>query len=81
MMKRFDSLTILSWYIHKFWKSLVRHIFTATKLIADTLPQILPKLPETVHYNYDPSWFPQNFVNIPEIPSETIQKLSINHIT
>ena len=23
--------------------------------------------------------FPQNFVNIPEIPSETIQKLSINH--
>ena len=28
---------------------------------------------------YDPSWFPRNFVNIPEIPSKIIQKLSINH--
>ena len=36
-------------------------------------------MPETLHYIYDPNWFPQSFVNIPEIPSETIQKLSINH--
>ena len=75
----FDPLTLLSWYIHRFWKSLVRHIFPATKLIAETYPQIKPRLPETLHYIYDPTWFPQNFVNIPEIPSETIQKLLINH--
>ena len=37
------------------------------------------KLPETLHYIYDPNFTPQNFVNITEIPSETIQKLSINH--
>ena len=24
-----DTLTLLTWYIHRFWKSLVRHIFTA----------------------------------------------------
>ena len=34
----FDSLTLLSWYLHRFWKSLVRHIFPATKLIAETYP-------------------------------------------
>ena len=43
------------------------------------MPQILPKLLETLHYIYDPSWSPQNFVNILEIPSEMIQKLTINH--
>ena len=37
------------------------------------------KLPEKLHYIYDPNWFPQNSVNITEIPSETIQKLPINH--
>ena len=35
----FDSLTLLSWYIHRFCKSLFRHIFLATKLIADTFSQ------------------------------------------
>ena len=74
-----DTLTLLSWYIHRFWKSLVRHIFPATKLIAQTYSQLITKLPETLQYIYDPDWFPQNFINIPEIPSETIQKLSINH--
>ena len=74
-----DSLTLLSWYIHRFLKSLVRHIFPATKLIAETYPQIITKLPETLHYINDPNWFPQNFISIPEILSETIQKLSINH--
>ena len=39
----------------------------------------MTKLQETLHYIYDPNWFPQNFVIIPEIPSETIQNLSINH--
>ena len=58
---------------------MARQIFAATKLIADTFPQILPKLSETLQYIYDPHWFPQNFVNIPEIPFETIQKLTINH--
>ena len=57
---------------------MVRHIFPATKLIADTFTQILPKLPETLHYIYDSHWFLQNFVNFPEIPSETIQKFTIN---
>ena len=75
----FDSLTLLSWYIHRFWKSLVIHIFPATKLMANTFSQIIPKLHDTLHYTYDPDWFPQNFKNISEIPSETIQKLSINH--
>ena len=81
----FDSLTLLSWYIYiyiyiyRFWKSLVRHIFPATKLIAETYPRILTKLPETLHYIYDPNCFSQNFLNIPVIPSEIIQKLTINH--
>ena len=72
-------LTLLSCFIHRFWKSLVRHIFPATKLLADTFIQILPKLPETLHHIYHPNWFPQNFVNLPETPSKTIQKLTINH--
>ena len=58
-----DSLTLLSWYIHRFWKSLVRHIFPATKLIAEAYPQLISKLPETSHYIYDLIWFPQNFVS------------------
>ena len=75
----FDSLTLLSWYLHRFWKSLVRHVFPAAKLIAETYPRIITKIPETLHYIYDPNCFQQNFVDITEIPSETIQKLSINH--
>ena len=58
---------------------MLRHIFPATKLIANTFSQIIPKLTETLHYYYDPDWFPQKLISIPEIPSETIQKLSINH--
>ena len=27
-----DSLAFLSWYMHRFWKNLVRHIFQATKI-------------------------------------------------
>ena len=34
---------------------------------------------ETLHYIYDPNWFPQNIVNNPEIPPKRIQSLSINH--
>ena len=45
----FDSLKLLSWFIHRYWKSLVRHIFPATKLIAETYPRIKTKLPETLH--------------------------------
>ena len=58
---------------------MVRHIFSATKLLADTFPKLVPKLPETLQYIYDPHWFPQNFIDIPEIQSETIQKLTIIH--
>ena len=75
----FDSLTLPSWYIRRFWKNLVRHIFPATKLIAETYPRIITKLPETLHYIFDPNSFPQNFVNITEISSETIQKLSLKY--
>ena len=74
-----DSLTLLAWYIHRFWKSLVRHIFPATKLIAETYSQLISKLPEKCHYIYDSNWFPQKLVAITEVPSEIIQKLSINH--
>ena len=73
-----DTLTLLTWFIHRFWKSLVRHIFTATQHIAEAYPHIIPKLPEKLQYLYDKDWFPDNFVNIPEIPSETIQKLLLN---
>ena len=69
-----DTLTLLSWYIHRFWKSLVRHIFTATQQISEAHPQLIPKIHETLQYIYDKNWFPQNFVNIPELPSETMQK-------
>ena len=64
--------------MHRFWKSRVGHIFPATKLTAETYPQLISKLPETLHYIYDSNWFPQNFIAITEIPSEIIQKLSIN---
>ena len=74
-----DSITLLSWFIHRFWKFLVRHIFSASKIIAGTNPQLIPKMSETLPYNYDPNWFPQNFKIITEVLSETIQKLSINH--
>ena len=74
-----DSLTVLTWYIHRFWKTLVRHIVPATKLLAETYPQLIPKLHETLHYLYDSNWLPQNYINITEVPSEIIQKLSINH--
>ena len=40
---------------------------------------MIPKLPKTLHYIYDPDSFPQNFINIPKLPSETIQKFSIDH--
>ena len=76
---KLDTLTLLSWYIHRVCKSLVRYTFPATKLIVQKYPQLINKLPETLKYIYDPDWFPQHFINIPEIPSETIQKLSINH--
>ena len=29
--KIIDTLKLLSWYIHRFWKNLVRHIVPATK--------------------------------------------------
>ena len=74
----YNSLTLLSWYIHRFCKSLLRHIFPATKQIAKAFSQIIPKLPVTLHYIYDPYWIPKNFINVPEIPSEIIQKLAIN---
>ena len=70
-----DTLTLLSGYLQRFWKSLVRHIFTATQHIAEAYPHIIPKVPETLQYIYDKDWFPENFVYIPETPSETIQKL------
>ena len=41
------------------------------KSTAEAFPQILPKLPGTLQYMYDVNWFPENFVNITEIPSET----------
>ena len=74
----YNYLTLLSWYIHRFCKSLLRHIFPATKQIAKAFSQIVPKLPVTLHYIYDPKWIPQNFINIPEKPSEINQKLAIN---
>ena len=60
----FDSLTLLSWHKHKFWKSLVRHIFPATKLKAETYPRIISKLPETLHHKYDPNWFRKKFCKL-----------------
>ena len=72
-----DSLTLLSWYIQRYWKSLVRHIFTSTKQIAEAYPHILPRLPKALQYIYYKNWFPQKFVNIQTIPSESIQKLSL----
>ena len=47
--------------------------------MAETYPRTITKVPEKLHYIYDTNCFPQNFVNITEIPSKTIQKLSINH--
>ena len=74
-----DSLTLLSWYIHRFWKTLLKQIFPATKLITEAYPQLASKLLESLHNIYDPNWFPQSFVKITEVPSKIIQKLSINH--
>ena len=77
--KVLDSLILLSWYIHRFWKSLERHNFPAAKLIAETYSQLLSKLPETLHYIYDSNWFPQKFVKITEVTAEIMQTLTINH--
>ena len=74
-----DSLTLLPWYIPRFWKSLVRHVFPTTKLITEAYPKLLSKIPEILHYIYNSNWFPQNNVNVTEVPSEIIQKLSIIH--
>ena len=52
--------------------------FTATQHIAEAYPHIISKLPETLHYIYDEDWFPENFINIPEISSETTHKLLLN---
>ena len=77
-----DSLTLFtlsSYFIHRFWESLVRQIFPATNLIAETYPQFKLKIPETLHYIYDSNWFRESFITITEVPSEIIQKLAINH--
>ena len=70
-----NTLTLLSWYIHRCWKSLVCHIFPATKLIEKTYPQLLDKLPETLQFVYDSDWLPENFIVIKIVPSENIQKI------
>ena len=49
-----DYLTLLSWYIHRFWKSLVRHIFPATKLIAETYPLLISTRNTTLHLSFKP---------------------------
>ena len=49
--KILDSLTLLSWYIQRFWKSHVRHIFAATKLVAETGGFIF----KTPHITYTPT--------------------------
>ena len=74
-----NSFTLLSWYMHRNWKSLVGHIFPAANLISITYSQLISKLPETQHYISDSNWFPQNFVNIAELILEIIQKLTIKH--
>ena len=40
----------------------------------------MPELPETIHYIFDALLFLQNYVTITDVPSEIIQKLSINQI-
>ena len=40
-------------------------------------PQLLNKLPETLHYIYD--WLPEIFITVREVPPETINKLKIDH--
>ena len=57
----------------------MRHIFLATKSKTEAYPQLIFELSEALHYIHDPNWFPRNFVNITEVPSLIIQKLSINH--
>ena len=49
-----DTLTLLSWYIHQFWKNLTGHIFSATKLIAGKHQHLIDKLPDALQYIYDP---------------------------
>ena len=68
-----ESLTLLSWCVHIFWNSLMRHIFSATELIAESYPQLMGQLQEPLHCIYDPDWFPENFITFIEVPSETIQ--------
>ena len=50
-----DFFTLLPWYKHKFWKSFEKHIFSATKFIAETHPELMYKLPEALHYISDPN--------------------------
>ena len=62
------SFTFLSWYIHRFWRSLVRNIIQAAKLIADTYPHLIDKLQDILLYIYDSNWFPENLTTITDIP-------------
>ena len=61
-----DYLTLLLWYIHRFWTILVCNIFSATNLITETYPQLMDKIPEALQHKNASKWFPDNFVTITE---------------
>ena len=65
--------------LDRFWKSLVRHIFSATKITAKKYNHLIDKFPETLQNIYDPNWFPESFVTIAKVPSEIKQQLKNHH--
>ena len=55
------------------------HIFSATKILVETRPQLMKTLTETLDYIYDVNWFPGSSVAIRDVASEVKQKLQIDH--
>ena len=73
-----DTLSLLSWYIHRLWKRLVRHIFPAKKTnphIPETYPHLMDKLQETLQYIFDSNWFPEGIITITKLPLENYTKI------
>ena len=76
-----DTLSLLSWNIHRFRICLVTHLFPATKLLAETTyPQLLNITHYQKHYTTILSQFLflQNFITISEVPTEVLQKFKID---
>ena len=69
------ELILLPCFLHRFWKSYVRH--SATKAIAK-IPLSSSKIAQSTTIHYANSSFPENYVSTTEVPSDLIHKFIYN---